>query len=474
VTPVATFVVLFGICLAMVLPNGRATPMERAAVPADAPITDLVLSLGDSDANRYLRAGYRTAQLRALPSERRHEEVLDHWPPGMVLYYAALFTVFGPDMPVGVVVGTTTALLWALLLTAYFELLRRHVHWAVAGTMIVLILATDVMREAILGFRLYWSEGLFTWCVLAALYAAIRSASAGSNRARYGWAAATGATLGLSAYVRSVTELLGWLMIVVIVCWAIGSLVREALRRREKRRDPARPAVASTWHKHLLALVLCLVAFHAVTGPWRVYGARKLDRLGDGWEYAWESASLRIFAHVWTPDSPSMPPYARAARLNTACHVDRTTCRAIAAHERTLEDPYWAEGRYSYSDYRRLAIRAVVRHPVEYAADRMAFLVPAWFLEPSTQRKELLQNGLLLVAVGAALVLSVRRIRRSGPDLVALFFPAFAVVSLGPLVFAGLYSRFFFPLKITAIVAVFVLFALDPSRTGAPEDPAEA
>ena len=102
--------------------------------------------------------------------------------------------------------------------------------------MIVLVLLSGVMREWILGPGVFWSEGLYTWCILAALYAATRSAAARSATTQYGWAAAVGALLGLSAYVRSISDILGWLMVVVLLGWAALTGVRVAIRRWQRKR----------------------------------------------------------------------------------------------------------------------------------------------------------------------------------------------------------------------------------------------
>lgn len=464
----ATFVVLFVVCLLLVLPNGRATPLDYGRIPANARIEQVLPPLGFEDAYHYLRAGYDIAQDRAIPPETRPQFVLlddtfvlNFWPPGMALSFAALFTIFGADMPVGLVVAGVTALLWGALLTAFVDLLTRTLHVAVAVTMVGLVLLTDIVQDWILGIGVFWSEGMFTWCILGSLYAAARLATARSERARRGWAAATGGFLGLSAYFRTVSDLLGWMMVAVLVAWGALVLIRRALRRHRARRNGADAPGPSRWNSQLVALLLCVLAFQAVTMPWRIFAAQQL-RPGN---YAWSTEANGLWHDSWTPDRVLLErkhTWILAGRPNTACQVDNSTCREIARYELRQPKPYSGAGRYSESDYRRLVIRAFVRHPVAYTADRLTYLRRAWFWGPIGRVTEWPQNALLAAAVIGALALSVRRFWRSGPDLLALLFPGVAFASLIPFTFFHFEARYFFTLKLVGLVAAFVLLAADP------------
>ena len=72
-------------------------------------------------------------------------------------------------------IGLVTAGLWALLLTAFVDLLTRRLQWFAIVILLALLLTSDVVQERILGTYLLWSEGPFTWLVLAAIYAAARA-----------------------------------------------------------------------------------------------------------------------------------------------------------------------------------------------------------------------------------------------------------------------------------------------------------
>jgi hypothetical protein len=457
----ATFVLLFGLCLAIALPSGGATQVDPLGARAGDTVSEVLPRLGSEDAFRYVGLGYDIAQHRGIPSSANR--TLNLWPPGVSLFYAALFTVFGNDMPVGIVAGVTMAALWALLLTAFVDLLGRHLRGAAVVAFVAIVLMSDVQRDWILGQGLFWSEGLFTWCIGAALYGAMRSALAPSNQERLAWAAAIGAILGVSAYFRSVGDLLGWLMVGLLAVWAGLTLLRAGVARLRTRHG-VETAPRRTWHRELLALALCVVAFEAVTVPWRIYAAQTV-RPGN---YSWTLQSANLWHDSWTPDRVFRERglqrvWLLPGRPNTACHVDPDTCRRIAAYERKQLVPYVGWGRYTESEFRRLAIRALMEHPVAFGLDRLTFFRKAWFWKPVGTAPELIQNGALALAVIAGLWLSARRIRRSGPDVAALLYPGLLLASTAPLVFFHYESRYFGPMKLLAIVVVFVLIALDPT-----------
>ena len=59
--------------------------------------------MGYTDARRYLEVGRDLGVYHTVPPERQW--VLNFWPPGMHVFYGAIFAVLGPEMPLGVVVA---------------------------------------------------------------------------------------------------------------------------------------------------------------------------------------------------------------------------------------------------------------------------------------------------------------------------------------------------------------------------------
>ena len=56
----------------------------------------------------------------------------------------------------------------------------------------------------------------------------MRSAVSSSERGQLIWAAAVGAALGASAYVRAVSDVVGWLMLALLVVWGILTVLHHA------------------------------------------------------------------------------------------------------------------------------------------------------------------------------------------------------------------------------------------------------
>jgi hypothetical protein len=354
------------------------------------------------------------------------------------------------------------AFLWAALLTAYVDFLSRYLHWAIVGGLLGVLFLSDIMRIWILGMGVFWSEGLYTVTILAALYAAARSASAGSERASFGWAGGVGLMLGVSAYVRSQSDALGWIMMAVLVGWGALTLIRITWRKRKAAsgQAPTSGVPTRTWQRKLLLLLTCAIAFQLVTIPWRIYAENEL-RPGS---YAW-SQSRQLWAETWIPDRVFVDrnlEWVLAGSPGTACKVDPGTCEEIAAYELRQPQPYWGESRYDGAEYRRLAFRAFATSPIEFSLHRVNGLRKVWFWEPTYgSGNEFVQNGFFALAVIAALGLSARRLWRSGPDLVSLMYPGLFLASMLPHVLVHYEARYLFTVKLVAVVAVFVLFALD-------------
>lgn len=463
------FVLIWTACAAIGLRDGSATKFQNT-VPATANANTAIRKLGQTDARNYIEVGRMLAEDHKV--DETHYWVLNLWPPGMHLFYATLFTVFGPNMPVGVVMVLAMATLWALLLAAFVDLFRRRsLHWAVIGVTVAAVLLSNVTIGYLFGYGLFYAEGLFTWWLFAALYCTARAAIARSNATRLGWTVAVGATLGLSSYARATTELLGRFMIGLVVLW-VGILAVRLLVRAVRTRRGLESRPVGGWNRQLIALILCLVVFEAVTFPWRVI-ASHTTRPGS---YSWTQVEPLLWPHQWAPDRWYRDlglQWMLAGGPNTACHLEPQQCEVIYAHEMKRPAPYDGLGRYSAAHLKQLTLDALRTHPVGWAEAKLDYLPRFWFdpgANPDDTRgnqREYPENALELVVVIAALGYSVWRIRRTGPDLLALFVPGLFVITLAPEVFFHLEARYFYPLKLVALVGVVTLFALRPTARSA-------
>jgi hypothetical protein len=457
--------VLWLICLTIGLHDGRATKFQ-GSVRATASTDTAIRQLGGTDARNYIEVGRLLAQDHGV--DDAHRWVLNLWPPGMHIFYAALFTVFGPDMEVGLVTVFAMSALWALLLTAFVDLLTQSLHWAIVAGVIAVVLLSDVVRHWVLGWGLFYSEGLFLVFVLGALYAAARAARARSRRASLGWSAGVGMLLGASAYVRTTSELLGRLMVGLLIVWAAIALVRQLVRSRRSRRDETsrRPS----WNQQLLALLICVLAFQAVTIPWRVIAAHSIRYYPNN--YSWTTATNAYWHQQWIPDRVYRDRnqlWLLDGGANTACHLDRSLCQHIADYELKRPNPYSGVGRYTEARFHTLAISTLKAHPIAWAEDRASFMPTFWFAKVPDGGTEIVQSTLALGALIAALVLTVRRIRRSGPDLVSLIVPGLFIAITSPLIIIQYEARYLYPLKVAAVVGLVVLVALERSPSTLPE-----
>jgi hypothetical protein len=319
--------------------------------------------------------------------------------------------------------------------------------------------------------------------MLAAFYAAARAALASSRNRRLAWSGACGGLIGVSAYVRVVSDLLGWLMLALLVVWGVLTLLRRWRRSRRAPEEPDgddEPSSPTDWRQALLALAVCALVFQAVTIPWRVYGERKIHP----GSYGWTAATGNVWHNLWIPDAVLIErgqQWLLEGRPNSVCKVDPERCREIARYERKQYVPYSGWGRYTDAEYRRLAIETIREHPVEYAADRVYWFGQAWFWSPWDRTREVVQNSVLTVAVLAALWLSFRRLRRAGPDLLTLVYPGLVLASLAPFVTLHFEARYFATVKLLGLLGAATLVALDPDLPrrwridpgGARQEPAQ-
>ena len=220
------FVGLFVVLLAITLPDGGGTRFQ--GIPAEATAAEATPKMGLGDSRRYIEVGEELGVDGRLSTANRW--VLNYWPPGMHVFYATFFFLLGPDMPVGLVTGIALCAIWALVLTLWVDLLSRWLPvWAVVLVVATLVLA-DITQEWIFGLGLFWSEGLYTACMLFALYAAARVAIAATTSAARWWAVVVGIGLAASAYVRVTSELVGRALTLLAIVWALGALARRGWR----------------------------------------------------------------------------------------------------------------------------------------------------------------------------------------------------------------------------------------------------
>jgi hypothetical protein len=465
------FVVILAALLVTAFPDGRAGK-SGMDVPLTAQYDELEPIVGGSDLRWYVELGYELAEHRDVPSEERWR--LNFWPPGNYLYWAVLYTMLGPDLPAGVTAAIALAVLFAAILTAYAELFARYYPRWMVGIGLALVVLSDALSKGIFRQYLLMSEGLYTWWMLVALYAALRLALSNSPRARTAWALGAGAALGASAYVRTTSELLGRVLTTIVLVWVVVVVARRAFLAMRARRTGAVRA-RHPWSRSLISLLLCMAAFHAVTIPWRIVAAQTV-RPGN---YSWSAATNRYWHLQWTTDRVFaanglawMPP----GGANTACRIEPEKCRTAWRNPHT--NPRGIPDRVQ-TRLRDWTLDSMVSHPTEWIRRQLPLPLHAWFgaaipcgggyqmpncrAAPgvSGSGHELGQNALLLAALVAAVVLSLRRMARRGADLLALLIPCLAVTIAAPLVLLIWEPRYFLPLKILLLFALPALLVAD-------------
>ena len=370
--------------------------------------------------------------------------LINLWPPGFMLLEAGILWVFGENAPFIAVLLVLSALLQACWLTIFRQLLRPQVPAVAASLLPLLPFAFPVSRQFLLQpTGLVLGEAFALGCFLTAVLLLVRSV----RTERVGGAIAAGCLFGLAAYFRSQYGTL-------VTFFTLGALPLGLWLGWRIRRLPADSGRRVGAKASLKTILLALVAAHAIMVPWRAYAMLELDRT------TWVATQELVAQNALTP---SEELYRKGGRWivrgggNLACLLVPEYCG---------------------QDEPSLYYRAFLEHPFEWMSRKASLLDDYWFaplrewMEPKSRpsRGDWVANTLLLLFLVALLPLSWR-VRRERDALVqfwilASFFGCFAAL----FTMVHLETRYFYPIKIFAVVATTLLAASAWSRRRSPTD----
>lgn len=219
-------------------------------------IHELIRSSSMGDPASFATAAIDIAQNGWISST--NDWIFNLWPPGFILLEAMILKLMGPEAPVIFVLQVLTAILFSIVLTLLYDLLKTSINSKAAYVLPLFIFAFPVSRVFLIqptGISLgeCISIGFFMLSVLFAFRSVTKSSLC--------HAVVAGLCLALSAYFRSQFEfvllvLTGWGIILIAATWLTP------LRKTIEPRFVGR--VFKT-----IAIVLLIA--HAATIPWRIY-----------------------------------------------------------------------------------------------------------------------------------------------------------------------------------------------------------
>lgn len=361
--------------------------------------------------------------------------IFNLWPPGFILLEAAILKVFGPEAPAILVLQILAAILFSIVLTLLYSLLRASVNSKIAFVLPLLIFAFPVSRVFLLepmGITLgeSFSIGFFLLSVLLAF----RSVALSSIR----YAIYAGLCIALSAYFRSQFEIIllaltGWGILLVIVIYLT--------RLRKPNESEHEKSIMKT-----IAVVL-LVA-HAATMPWRAYHWVNVGT--PEWVY---TSSLTFRNSVMTSSylESIQGGWLVEGGGNLVCRIDPATC----------DDT---------ENAKMLFVKTFIEHPVEWYSLKFDVIGKYWFssvqnwaaIGVESTLMDIVTNGLFLIALILVVVLMfTRKVRHHGLWFLLMWFSV-TLFSAYFLIFtvAQFEVRYFYFPKIAGLFTLLIITSL--------------
>jgi len=165
-----------------------------------------------------------------------------------------------------------------------------------------------------------------------------------------------------------------------------------------------------------------------------------------------------LASYVWRPDSQLIEigaPWLIESSANWACRIDKETCLKIVQAEASSPRPWAGVGKYSSSDYERLAIVSAFKNPVGYVFDRAPKAWRNWSSGNAAQ------GVFFLVASVAAILLAVSRTVRQR-DVQAFFFLTMVFFATAPMLRVLIFYYYFIPIQIGSVF--YLLINQDAAR----------
>jgi len=357
------FIAFFVIALWITLPAGLTTPIG----PYHLGLFDSSLRvrqiLGGSDGGSLLTAAENLKANGRITPE--FAWVYSYWPPGMVVIDRIFLQGekwFG--LPIVLMMVILNSALWALLLGAWFTLVRTISSLGPA----VVFGAGALLYSGIsgwgMGSGIFYSDSFGVIGLGFALLFLVMAARADSARRRWRWAALAGAGLAFAAHFRASFELVAdatLLLSGIVIVVALVARWRGGL-----------PRFTSWATVSVLPLVIVGVVAQVLMLPWRIFAGLSIHP-GD---FRWSAVSDLASSARWLPESVMRERnnlFGLTGHSNWACLSDPEQCQTIFDLEQTADVPYGGAngGYFTGAQFDQMTLHSVLTHPLNYLLERI-------------------------------------------------------------------------------------------------------
>jgi hypothetical protein len=461
------------------IPNGLASRIGGIGLSNSATSLQIRKAWGSGDAGSLLDTAITWEHGHQIDATTQFW-IVHLWSPGMSIVEIPLIWLEHLGIPLFWSLLSVTVLLWSTIFYLTWKYGSVLVGRITLSLVSLLLLFSWDFRYI---FRddLFYTEGLGYGLLLLSLLLMSWLVLNPENPRKRKLAILAGVCLGLSIWIRHVSDSGMILFLVISLLLLIWNLrikgqarqdrnswkhakVRASKTSKQSSKTITRKAAElnlrikaerkSKWIKlgALPYLTLSALIAFLVTLPWRIISPLVFN----GWPGYMSSASATVWHAVWEQNGTDTIQYWGQYGMNWACNIDIKTCLTLNAN------------LYSSKNNSLLthdAIRAAIFHPIAYLQNRGSYAFHNWIpsgnhLPPVIQIASATAGFLAIFAS----VYLYGRIIDSRKRLIALIWVPFIAMQLAQLAIIHYESRYFIPVRFLIIGFTLTLFALRPNR----------
>ena len=441
---VAPFAAFFVVLLWITLPSGAGSlvgPYHLGLFDSPERVIEI---LGGSDAGSLLRAAESYQAFGYFRLE--FHWVYYYWPPGMVAVDLVLLQLHDwLGLPIVAMMVLLNCALWAVLLGAWFTLIRKIGGWAPAVVLAVAALLSSAVAGWGLTSGMFYSDTFGAMGLGFAMLGLILVVRAGTSRRRLLWAVLAGVSLAGGAYFRAAYEIVADAALGVAVVVIVFALLA--------RWRGAGGGFVEWTRRVAVPIGIMGVVAQALMLPWRAYLGLRIHT-GD---FRWSSVSDLASVARWLPESVMRERnilFGLTGHSNWACLGDPEQCKTVFDLEQTADTPYGGlfGGYFTPAQYDQMTLQSFLKHPLAFILERFDALGMGFASDTGGAIHSFrMPESIVMAVVFVAIVVVFFRVRAFSDPAYWFFFGATAT-QVATLTLIHMEPRYFLGIELSIIL----------------------
>lgn len=415
------------ICLATALPGGLGSRIEPLDLPMSANVSEIRIAWGPGDAGSLLEVAQTWSGFQQLDNETQFW-IVRLWSPGMSVLEVPLIWLSHVGIPIYWSLLTITLMLWVYIFIIISRLIQRKVSLTIG-----ILIGVGCSWDFIYVFRegLFYTEGIAYGLLLAGLLILTEEIKKGSSRGFSFESLKAAIFIGLSIFVRHVSDIGLGILIISIFLLALNNSGRVLSKLNNKKN------LDKDYKTRIHQILLVVIIAFTVTIPWRLVST-----------YVYESQRFPISMAIsagsvgpglWVTPENEIKDFWTPYGANWACKIDYIKCMQLNRNSKNV----------SNRELTMEAILSALSNPLSYLKVRGSTLLERWNpinlkdkFDPS-DIASLLPLFFLLYSLG---IFILNRTKTN--FLIMLIWLPFILGQILPLLIIHYESRYFIPLKL--------------------------